>query len=173
MKWIIIGLGNPSDEYASTRHNVGKDIVASLKEKLPNNAKVVELNVYMNHSGPAIKKAISTAKGLVVVHDELDLPLGRVKISFGNSGGGHNGVKSIIGALKTQDFARVRIGVSPSTPRGKLKKPTGEKVTDFVLGKFKPPELEKLKKVKKVVLEALELIVEEGVEQAQTKINAA
>ncbi len=172
MKWTVIGLGNPTAEYASTRHNVGKDLVNDLSAKLPTNMKAVDLNVYMNNSGTAIKKAVSSAKGLVVVHDELDLPLGRVKISFGNSGGGHNGVRSIIAALKTQDFARIRIGISPSTPGGKLKKPIGEKTVGFVLGKFKPAETEKLKKVKKVVQEALDLIAEDGVERAQTEINS-
>lgn len=172
MKWKIVGLGNPSEEYASTRHNVGKDLMSQLKDKLPESARVVELNMYMNHSGPAIKKAVGSAKGLVVVHDELDLPLGRVKISFGNSAGGHNGVKSVIAALKTQDFVRVRVGISPSTASGKLKKPDGEDTVDFVLGKFKLAEQEKLKKVKKLTLEALNLIVTEGYERAQTEINS-
>jgi PTH1 family peptidyl-tRNA hydrolase len=172
MKWTIIGLGNPTSEYASTRHNVGKDLVAALLEKLPKGAKVVELNVYMNGSGTAIKKAVASPKGLVVVHDELDLPLGKVKISFGSSAGGHNGVKSIEKALKTKDYVRVRVGISPATPSSKLKRPDAEKITDFVLGKFRPPEVEKLKKVKKVVQEALELIVEEGYERAQTEINS-
>lgn len=172
MKWTIIGLGNPGEEYASTRHNVGKDLVSTLADDVPTGVKVVELNVYMNHSGPAIQKAVKSAKGLVVVHDELDLPLGKVKISFGNSAGGHNGVKSIVKALKTQDFVRVRVGISPSTPTGKLKRPDAEKLADFVLGKFRPPEKEKLKKVKKLVKEALELIVTESVERAQTEINA-
>ncbi len=175
MSWIIVGLGNPDEEYVGTRHNIGKDLVASLKEKLPKKAKVSELNVYMNNSGGPIKKLISSKKAaeqLVVVHDELDLPLGRVKISFGSSAGGHNGVKSIEKALKTKDYVRVRVGISGSTHSGKLKRPTAEKITDFVLGKFKPAEADKLKKVKKVVGEALELIVTEGKEAAQTHVNA-
>lgn len=171
MKWIIVGLGNPADEYASTRHNVGKDMVKALRAKLPTTAKVVDLNAYMNNSGAAIKKAVGTPKGLVVVHDELDLPLGRVKVSFGNSAGGHNGVKSIIAALKTQDFTRIRVGISPSTPSGKLKKPDAEKIVDFVLGKFKPAEQEKLKKVQKTVAEALQLLIEDGPAAAMNVIN--
>lgn len=172
MKWTIIGLGNPTDEYEGTRHNVGKELLSALEDKLPSNARVVELDVYMNRSGPAIKKAVGSAKGLIVVHDELDIPLGRIKISYGNSGGGHNGVKSVIAALKSQDFVRIRVGISPSTPSGKLKRPTGDALADFVLGKFRPPEKEKLKKVKKLVQEAIELIVEESVERAQSEINA-
>jgi PTH1 family peptidyl-tRNA hydrolase len=165
-------LGNPGSDYASTRHNVGKDILAALQPALSKKARFVELNVYMNHSGPAIQKAVKSPKGLVVVHDEVDLPLGKVKVSFGSSAGGHNGVKSIISALKTQEFIRVRIGISPSTASGKLKRPDGEKLADFVLGKFRPPEKEKLKKVKKLVGEALELIIEEGKESAMTYVNA-
>ncbi len=172
MKWTIIGLGNPGDEYASTRHNVGKELVRALEDALPANTKVVEINVYMNRSGPAIKKAVGSAKGLVVVHDELDLPLGRIKISFGSSPGGHNGVKSVVQALKSKDFARVRVGISPSTASGTLKRPDAEDLAKFVLGKFRPAEREKLKKVKKLVHEALKLIVTEGVERAQTEINS-
>lgn len=175
MSWILVGLGNPDKEYEGTRHNIGKDILMSLKDKLPKKAKVAELDVYMNNSGGPIKKLITSktaAQKLVVLHDELDLPLGRVKISFGSSAGGHNGVRSIENALKTKDYVRVRIGISGATPSGKLKRPAPEKAAGFVLAKFRPSEQEKLKKAKKIVQEALELILEEGVERAQTEINA-
>lgn len=174
MNWIIAGLGNPDDKYVGTRHNVGRDFLNALGKDLPKKAKVVTPDVYMNNSGGPIKKLVTSKKAaekLVVLHDELDLPLGRIKISFGASAGGHNGIKSIIAALKTQDFVRVRIGISPSTPSGKLKRPDGEDITDFVLGKFKPAEQEKLKKVKKLVAEALELILEDGKEAAMGEIN--
>jgi peptidyl-tRNA hydrolase, PTH1 family len=171
MKYTIVGLGNPGPQYASTRHNIGRELVAALGSDLPGKPKILEIDVYMNNSGSAIKKAVMSGKGLIVVHDELDLPLGRVKISYGNSPGGHNGVKSIVRALKTQDFARVRVGISPAAG-GKLKRPTGEDLADFVLAKFKPAEKEKVKKVKKLVKEALERIIEEGVERAQTEINS-
>jgi PTH1 family peptidyl-tRNA hydrolase len=175
MNWIIAGLGNPDKQYDGTRHNVGRDLVAALEGKLPKKAKILLPDTYMNNSGAPIKKLVKTKKDaakLIVVHDELDVPLGKVKISFGSSAGGHNGVKSIIAALKTQDFIRVRVGISPSTASGKLRRPDGEKIVDFVLGKFKPTDKEKLKKVKKIVAEALELILTEGVERAQTETNA-
>lgn len=175
MSWILVGLGNPDTEYEGTRHNVGKDFVEALADKLPKKVKVAELNVYMNNSGGPIKKLISSKKAassLVVVHDELDLPLGKVKISFGSSAGGHNGVKSIEKALKTRDYVRVRVGISPSTASGKLRRPDAEKIVSFVLSKFKPAEQEKLKKVRKVVGEAIELIVTEGKDRAMTEINA-
>jgi PTH1 family peptidyl-tRNA hydrolase len=175
MNWTVVGLGNPSKEYEGTRHNVGKDFVEALRDKFPKKAKVIELNVYMNNSGGPIKKAVTSKKAaeqLIVVHDELDLPLGKVKISFGSSAGGHNGVKSIEKALKTKDYVRVRVGISGSTPSGKLKRPAPDKITPFVLGKFKPAEQDKIKKVKKMVGEAIELIVEEGVPAAQSHVNA-
>ena len=175
MNWILVGLGNPDQEYEGTRHNVGKDLVAAIAGDVPRGVKAVELDVYMNNSGGLIKKlvpSIKAAERLIVVHDELDLPLGKVKISFGSSAGGHNGVKSIEKALKTKDYVRVRVGISGATPKGKLKRPDPEKIVDFVLGKFRPPEKEKLKKVKKVVARAIELIASEGVSAAQTEIHA-
>ena len=175
MRWIVVGLGNRGDEYAGTRHNVGSDLLDALESDLPKGVKLARLDVYMNNSGGPIKKLVPSKKaaaGLIVVHDDLDVPLGKVKISFGSSAGGHNGVKSIIKALGTQDFVRVRVGISPSTASGKLKRPDGKKIVDFVLGKFRPPEKEKLKKVKKLLAGALELIAEEGVSRAQTEVNA-
>ncbi len=175
MQWIIAGLGNPDEHYKGTRHNIGRDFLQALEGKLPKKAKIVTPDVYMNNSGGPLRKLVASkaaAQKLVVLHDELDLPLGRVKVSYGASAGGHNGVKSVQAALKTKDFIRVRIGVSPSTPSGKLKRPAPEKITDFVLGKFKPAEQEKLKKVKKIVQEALELILEEGKDKAMGEINS-
>jgi len=173
--WLVVGLGNPEAQYAGTRHNIGKELVAALEDDLPNNMKAAGLDVYMNNSGGAVRKLVSSKKAagrLVVVHDELDLPLGKIKISFGASAGGHNGVKSVQTALKTQDFARVRVGISGATASGKLKRPAPGDIVRFVLGKFKPAEKDKLKKVKKMVAEALELIAKEGVEGAQSVINA-
>jgi peptidyl-tRNA hydrolase, PTH1 family len=175
MQWILVGLGNPDNEYEGTRHNVGKDLVEAISDDLPRGVKAHELNVYMNNSGGAVKKLVASkaqAEKLIVVHDELDLPLGKVKISRGSSAGGHNGIKSIEKALKTRDYVRVRVGISGATPSGKLKRPDSEKIVDFVLGKFRPPEKEKLKKVKKLVKEAIELIATESVERAQTEMNA-
>lgn len=175
MKWLVVGLGNPGKEYDGTRHNVGRDMVAALEEKLPAGAKVAELNVYMNNSGGPIRKLVVSKKAaerLAVVHDDLDLPLGAVKISFGSGSGGHRGVESIIKALKTRDFVRVRVGISPSTASGKVRKPDAKKIVDFVLGKFKTAELVKLKKVRKTVEEALLLIVEDGRERAMMEIHS-
>jgi PTH1 family peptidyl-tRNA hydrolase len=175
MQWIVAGLGNPGPEYVGTRHNVGRDFLQAFEGKLPKNAKLVTPDVYMNNSGGPLKKLVPSKKAaerLIVIHDELDLPLGRIKISYGSSAGGHNGVKSIQAALKTQDFTRVRVGISPSTPSGKLKRPDREKIVDFVLGKFKPADVEKLKKAKKLALEAVELIIEDGPQAAMMEIHS-
>jgi PTH1 family peptidyl-tRNA hydrolase len=175
MQWIIAGLGNPGVEYTGTRHNVGRDFLTALSDKIPKKAKLVMPNVYMNNSGGPLRKLVPSKKAaerLIVVHDDLDLPLGKIKISYGSSAGGHNGVKSVIAALKTQYFIRIRIGISPSTPGGKLKKPDAKDIVKFVLGTFKPTEQEKLKKVKKTVFEALEIILKDGVQQAMAKINS-
>lgn len=175
MQWIVAGLGNPGEEYAGTRHNAGRDFLQSFEGKLPKNAKAVAPDVYMNNSGGPLKKLVPSKKAaerLIVLHDDLDLPLGRIKISYGASAGGHNGVKSVIKAIKTQDFTRIRIGISPSTPSGKLKRPDGEKITAFVLGKFKPAEQEKLKKARKLALEAVELVLEGGPEKAMMEIHS-
>jgi PTH1 family peptidyl-tRNA hydrolase len=186
--WIIIGLGNPGKEYEKTRHNTGREILMAIEKKegkgLPTakqgtlfgkKATLFYPDVYMNNSGGPIKKLVSSkkaAESLVVLHDELDLPLGKVKISFGSSAGGHKGVKSVQTALKTKDFIRIRIGISPSTSSGRLRRPEGEKIVDFVLGAYKPAELEKLKKVHKVVAEALEILFEHGLSRAMTEINS-
>ena len=174
MKWILAGLGNPSEQYKGSRHNIGRDLLDVLAPKLPNKPKILVPDTYMNDSGKAFKKEIKSkkaAESLVVLHDDLDLPLGKVKVSFGSGAGGHNGVKSVQSALKTKDFVRIRIGVSPSTSSGRVRKPDSDAVVAFVLGKFKPTEQEKLKKVKKVVGEALELILTDGKDAAMNVIN--
>ncbi len=183
MNWIIAGLGNPGKEYDGTRHNVGRDFLMAIEKKDGEKGKlfgkkvtIVLPDTYMNNSGAAFKKLVTSkkqAEQLAVLQDELDLPLGKVKISFGSSSGGHNGIKSVEKAIKTKDYVRIRIGISPSTPSGKLKKPSGEKdVVAFVLGKFKLTEQDKLKKAKKLVRDALELLVTEGRDKATMEIHS-
>jgi PTH1 family peptidyl-tRNA hydrolase len=147
--YTIVGLGNPGDEYAMTRHNTGRIIVAALEKAgdLPPKSRVIVPTTFMNQSGKAVApyiKSKTAAKSLIVVHDELDLPLGVVRVSFGSSAGGHNGVKSVQSAVKTKDFIRIRVGVS-KLARGKAKKPDGEKaILAFLLGKFTKGEYEKV-----------------------------
>src|SRR3989338_3860369 len=192
MKYFIIGLGNPGETYRGTRHSVGRATVEHFSKKngFPElkfdkeiNALIAEGKIekqgvtlllpetFMNKSGETIKKLHATyyklqAEQLIVIHDDLDLPLGVMKISFNRGSGGHSGVESIARALKTREFIRVRIGISPK------KKPQGEKkVNDFILGHFKPLELTVLKKVMQKGEKALVAIVMEGKERAMNEFN--
>ncbi len=192
----IIGLGNPGDEYESTRHNTGRMCVERIhatrdfslwkSEKRPPmqlstgtmagvKATLVNPDTFMNKSGHAVAHFIKNKKGagsVVLIHDDLDLPLGALKVSFGRSAGGHNGVDSVIKALKTNEFVRVRIGVSRKNAKGVAVKPVGEeKVLKFLLGKFSPAEMTELKKVFKRAVEAVEAIVKDGHAQAMNQFN--
>ena len=192
MQYVIFGLGNPGGEYEDTRHNAGKMFLEylALRDKAQftkgkkGNAEEAEVKLgkkkallvfptsFMNNSGKVTGSYIKSAKDrerLVVVYDDLDLPIGKVKLSYGRNSGGHRGLQSIIKNLKSKDFLRVRIGISPATTSGKLRKPSGEKdVLDFILGKFKPSEKDILKKEFKRIGEALEVFVEKGREVAMS-----
>ena len=167
--YIIVGLGNPGEEYTRTRHNTGRMVSDFICDKVKG-IKVFTPNTYMNKSGPAVAKAMAgkNAKKLIVIYDDLDLPLGTMKISYNRSSGGHKGVESIISALKTKEFIRIRIGIG--LPAGK----TGKKmdVEKHILGQFKKSELEILKKVFKRTQDAIETIVERGLTQAMTEFNS-
>lgn len=196
MAWVIVGLGNPGAEYENTRHNAGKMAVMhfakanALREwkkdekneltvtrgALGKNLFVLLLpDTYMNNSGKAVVKyvkSVKMAEKLLVVHDDLDLPVGKIKLSFDRGSGGHRGLDSIMRSVKTRKFARLRIGVSPETASGALKKPHGEKeVNDFILGKFKPDEMEILKKIFKKTTEATAQIIERGALVAMNDVN--
>ncbi len=164
--YTVVGLGNPGEEYVRTRHNVGRMVAV-----LVDGVKVLEPDTYMNKSGSFVAKYIKSKKAaekLILIHDDLDLPLGKVKISYNRSSGGHKGVESVIRALKTKEFIRIRIGIAPTTPSGKMKKVSGE---DFVLEEFKKSEESTLKKVVKRAAEAAETIAEEGLSAAMNVFN--
>ncbi len=195
MSYIFVGLGNPGEEYEGTRHNTGRILLtafgkqydAEWKEDNKLFAKVAKIKVgkspvtlvlpdtFMNNSGKSIKPLVTSIKGaekLVVIYDDLDMPFGNSKISFNRSSGGHKGLESIIKAIKTEKFARVRVGISPVTPSGKMKKPSGEDaVMKVIMGKFKPEEMLILKKLSKKIFEALEIFVYGSLEKAMTKFN--
>lgn len=196
MQYLIVGLGNPGEEYAKTRHNAGRMVVEQFCKKNDfsewakdktikaliskgsvgkDKVTLLEPDNFMNVSGKSVAPLVKNAKDAertIVVYDDLDLPLGTMKISFNRSSGGHKGVESIIKALKTTAFARLRIGISPSTPSGKPRKPKGgQALLDFIIGEFKKPEIEEMKKVAKKGAEALGLILDEGREIATGKVN--
>jgi len=197
MAWVIVGLGNPGPEYQSTRHNCGRMALeyfakamefGDWKEDKRSNAHVVSgmlgktavvlvaPDTFMNKSGAAIMKFVKSQKAaerMVVIYDDLDLPLGGLKLSFNRGSGGHKGVESIMKTVKTKKFTRVRVGVSPETAGGKLRKPQGEKeVVNFILSKFKAHELDELKKVFKKVSAALEAVVADGPQIAMNRFNS-
>jgi len=174
---LVVGLGNPGQEYENTRHNTGFIILTMVEKKLDikNKIKFIFPDKFMNNSGKVVAPLIKSKKDLkdlVVIYDDIDLPLGKMKISFNRSSGGHNGLGSIIKALKSEEFLRIRIGTSPSTLSGKMRKPKGEKaVLNFLLGKYKKSELDELKKLSKKVAQALEIIFTEGKEKAMSLYN--
>jgi len=197
MNYIVVGLGNPGEEYENTRHNTGRIAVDTFAKKIDvdewkedkkiksevaksklgkNTVLLVKPNTFMNKSGDAVKGLVKTKKAaetLVVVHDDLDLPFGKIKISFNKSAGGHRGVQSVIKAVKTEAFIRMRIGIAPVTPSGKMKKPTTEQgIIDLILGKMKPGDIDAWKKIMKKAADGLESIVTEGRDVATMKINS-
>lgn len=191
----ILGLGNQGEEYELTRHNAGRIVVFDFikKEKIDelkfdkklkalvskgevgkNKFQIILPETFMNKSGDSVKPLILSekkAESLIVVHDDIDLPLGKIKISFGKSSGGHKGVESVIKAVKTKDFIRVRIGISAVNAKGVVKKPSSDKFLDFIVGKFKPAELAEMKKSVKKASEALRMIMTEGLEKAMGEFN--
>lgn len=196
MALVIVGLGNSGKEYEKTRHNAGRDAVTLVAKsqglddfvfnKTVNalvtkgsvgdtNATLVLPETMMNLSGKAVAAFVKTpkaAKDLLVIHDDLDLPLGTIKMVFARGSGGHKGVESIMRALKTEAFARIRIGISAAGKKNQAKKVSGEeKVIKMVIGKWKPAEEAVIKKTLKKAAEAVRLFASEGIEAATMFAN--
>ena len=131
--------------------------------------------LFMNKSGTSIKSLITSkkkAEQLIVVYDDVDLGFSDYKISFGRGSGGHRGIESIIKSVKTKDFVRVRVGIAPTTPAGKVRKPKGEKkVLDFLMGNFGKKETETIPKIAHIINEILETIIERGRDSAMNVYN--
>jgi len=183
--YLIVGLGNPGVRYRDTRHNVGFMVIerwaSELKISLRENSvakygmvqfgdKKVILQcplTYMNLSGRAVKlykeRYGVLNEDIMVVHDDLDLPLGRLRVARDGGSGGHKGVSSIIEALGSKEFARLRIGIG--RPR------YSESVEEYVLSPFYSDELETLEKVVDLAVEGCELFVSKGIDHAMNRIN--
>jgi PTH1 family peptidyl-tRNA hydrolase len=191
---IIVGLGNPGAEYEKTRHNVGRVVLENLRQKwgLPGmvasgkySGSISEGNIdgtevmllcpdtYMNQSGKAVAKALdsSASPHLIVIYDEVDLAFGEFKLSFGRGSGGHNGLKSVMDELGTGDFLRVRIGIGPTSFFGRLIRPRGDKLGDYVLGALSAREEKRLMEVVAKIAEAIEVALKEGKEKAMSRFN--
>jgi PTH1 family peptidyl-tRNA hydrolase len=183
---LVVGLGNPGDEFARTRHNVGAEVVellakrhgATLKkgkerarvDQVRIGASLVALAIpltYMNESGlsvaPLVRRYGVEPGQLVVVQDELDLPVGTLKVKRGGGLAGHNGLRSIKSHLHSDDFLRVRIGVGKPVSK--------EHGADHVLKKFSKRERTEIDVVLEEAADAVELIVTDGIDAAMNRVN--
>lgn len=186
---VIVGLGNPGDRYASTRHNVGARVIerASAHWAIP--LKTVESartgtgrigpatqpvdvalavpHAWMNQSGPVVAELLTRlgcqVQDLVVVHDDLDLAPGRLRFKRSGGAGGHNGVSSVIAELRTEQFARLKVGIG--------RPPSGVDPADYVLEPFAKDEASVIEASVDRAVQALECLVVEGIEAAMNKFN--
>lgn len=170
---IIIGLGNKGLEYKKTRHNIGEHVVREVvkglggefnydKYILSNIAKIdgnmfVVPELYMNESGRVIdnlfKEAADTHENLLVVRDDMDMPIGSLKFVFDSGSGGHNGIKDIEAHLKSKKYWQLKIGILPVLEEGGTDKPMREDISDFVVGKFSKEEWAKMEEITKKAVE--------------------
>jgi peptidyl-tRNA hydrolase, PTH1 family len=183
-----VGLGNPESEYSDTRHNLGFACLHELARRFgvqvnrkrwqslvarseSHRVWIVLPQTYMNLSGQAVSKAMRdlalTPQQLWVVHDELDLPLCRMRINRGGSGAGHNGVLSVISSLGTPDFVRFRVGIGKPARKG------SQSGRHYVLGRFTKAEAERVPHIVEGVADALELALDAGVDRAMDRFNRA
>jgi PTH1 family peptidyl-tRNA hydrolase len=187
---LIVGLGNPGNKYHKTRHNVGFDAIdmlsrvwriplaenkrfkAEFGEGVPpvgDKVRLLKPLTYMNRSGQSIRAAMDwykvPASSVVVIYDDMDLPTGRLRLRLSGSAGGHNGMKSAIAHMQTQDFPRIRIGV------GRPMSASDDPVISHVLGKFSPQETKMIDDVLYWVLSAMELSYKEGFSKAMSLYN--
>lgn len=185
-RWIVVGLGNPGERYAGTRHNIGavvlEELLARTGEKLRSHKSgcaIAETHLagekvtlarpasYMNESGRPVGMLLRFYKAeparLIVVHDELDIPFEEVRIKWGGGTAGHNGLKSVGSHLGTKDFTRVRVGVS---------RPPGRKeAADYVLETFAARERKELPEIVSRAADAVEKVVADGLERAMNEVN--
>jgi PTH1 family peptidyl-tRNA hydrolase len=188
---LIVGLGNPGKEYHSNRHNIGflclnrfarSNGIAFDKKKgkarvgigkvAGEEVVLAKPQTYMNASGTSVNQLLQRYKislpDLIVVHDDLDLPLGKIRIRLGSSSAGHKGIKSIIESLGTQDFIRIRVGISrPQSSDENVQ----DSIVDYVLGDFEPDENSLLEDTVRRVCEAILCLLTEGITASMNKFN--
>jgi peptidyl-tRNA hydrolase, PTH1 family len=189
--WLLVGLGNPGPKYAQNRHNIGFMVIDEIASRSRSEAwrskfggelasgdvagaKAVLLKPqeYMNVSGQSVQRTAAfyqvEPKQVIVAHDEIDLPLGTKRVKVGGGHGGHNGLRSIIQELGSQEFLRVRVGVGRPGPAGK-----GSNVAGFVLEDFAKSERTEVEIVIKEAADALEDIIKKGALAAMNKWNGS
>lgn len=184
--WLVVGLGNPGDEYAGTRHNAGFMLVdrvarawgVELRGRLFKSRTatarrggeeivLVEPKTFMNRSGTAVREALA-GKGLgpdrlIVVYDDLDIPLGEIRVRKAGRPGTHKGMISVAGEIGSPEFARIRVGIGPL--------PAGRDAADYVLEPFRRDERADLEQGLEQAAEALETVLDAGIERAMTRFN--
>jgi len=188
---LIVGLGNPGTKYDQTRHNIGFMVVDQLARRwsvslaenrkfqglygegmaLRNRVRLLKPTTFMNLSGQSIRAVLDWYKlppeSVLVVYDEMDLPVGRLRMRLSGSAGGHNGMKSAIAHLGTQNFPRLRIGIGNPKTSEKANKDN----VSHVLGRFSQDESRLLDSVLQLAVEAVEMSLGEGVEKAMSLYN--
>ena len=185
-KLIVVGLANPGARYDNTRHNVGAEVLEVLRERMGASLKthksgcltaegrlagqpvvLARATSYMNESGRPVGQLARFYKtdpaNVIVIHDELDIPFGEVRVKFGGGTAGHNGLKSLGNHFGTKDFPRVRVGIS--------RPPGRQDAADYVLSEFRPGERKELPEIIERAADAVESIVEHGVERAMNAVN--
>ena len=166
--FLIFGLGNPGEKYQFTRHNVGARIIEHLESLNLADTVLAVPATFMNESGKEAKsllrRHVLKINNLIVIHDDLDIPLGEIRVVKNRGSAGHKGVDSIIKEIGTKDFVRFRIGVCPKS--GKPQNP--EK---FVLQKFNKEEREIIKQIIEKATEAIEFFLKEGLEKTMGRFN--
>lgn len=191
---LIIGLGNPGRAYAANRHNIGFRCINYLSRKYSIPLKqnqcraqtgsgeiagvpvlLAKPETFVNKSGEAVSRLVEKHSihldDLIIIHDDLDLPLGKLRIRKGGSSGGHKGINSIIAATGSREFCRIKVGIGrPVAPRGTPV--TDEKViVDYVLGDFTPDEERAIRPIIARVAEAVECLLSEGLAVAMNRFN--
>ena len=185
--YIITGLGNPGRKYEATRHNMGFDVIDRLGRKCGirveslrsrsltgtgiiegEKVMLVKPQTFMNLSGDAVRDILAfykedPAEALIVISDDVDLPVGHLRIRKSGSPGGHNGLKDIVSKIGTQQFIRVRIGVG--------QKPSDWALADYVLSRFVPADRKKIDEAQEAAAEAVITIVRDGVDKAMNRYN--
>lgn len=191
---LIVGLGNPGEKYIGVRHNLGFAVLdelirkgTTINEQFRINDKLkaeilktpdfilAKPQTYMNNSGIAVSAIAKYFKILpeeiIIIHDELDLPFGKIKVRIGGAAAGHHGVESIIDALKTDKFIRVRLGIGNLKTLGAEAKKQYIGTEKFVLEPFTHSEQPQIKHLVKQAIKAVEILLEKGLQQAQNQYN--
>ncbi len=189
---LIIGLGNPESRYAGTRHNLGFDVLDELTRKLnlvewskedkfkaelikTPDLILVKPQTFMNNSGMAVAALANFYKikseDIIVIYDELDLPLGKIKVRLGGAAAGHHGVESVIELLGTDQFIRVRLGIGNLKTQSSEHKQISLSAEKFVLEPFMHSEKAQVKHMIKQALKALDILLEKGLTIAQNQYN--